>query len=80
MGRKSDAWVLRQFDKARKRVDHLDAVVNRLQQMRRHSWSVVRWWGTVRSRRLIDMAVDARDDLIVWRKAARRRGLLNHRT
>jgi hypothetical protein len=79
MKNKSNAWVLRQFDCARARVDHLDAKVARLQQLRQSRHAIVRWWADVRSRVVIDLAIDARDDLIVYRKAARRRGLLNHR-
>ncbi len=80
MKQKTNARLVRDFNRAQRRVDHLDAVVARLQQLRRHRNSIISWWGAFRSRRLINMAIDARDDLIVYRRAARRRGLLNHRT
>lgn len=76
---KTNARILRDFDRAHSRVASLDTVVNRLQQMRRSRVPLLAWWGRVRSRRVIRLAIDARDDLIVCRRAARRRGLLNHR-
>lgn len=75
----SDDKVLREFDAARRAVDILDTKVNRLQQMRRSRHAVVRWWGDIRSRVVIEAALEARDWLITCRRVARRRGLLNHR-